>query len=398
MKKKTIWLTAGLIILLGVVDVKGAEPSCIEGDCKNGYGILSEGTTFYYGHFLSGKKHFWGCEIDKSIKEIYCGNFSKGERHLVGFLGKYETDETRNSVAPSMYMGLFNKGQRMSFGITARKENYRGVAEAEFEKGFIESNYDENDGGIGGCVAGACLEIENGHGVLARSGGVVYEGGLISFVKNGWGCTQFLATGTKKIKQIMCGNYRNDKLVDFQIFLNLEESFENVTVGFFDESWLQGVRVKKSTGNEFEFILNGEQFTEPITANIGNGLLCQMGACKEKEDGYSVVTNRHKSKDPFTGSTIEAITEETGDFVRGRLNGFGCVYSKTFMKGTTCGNFRNGEPDFFKVARSIDGSISSFSVQIIDRSKEVSYKRNSMGLKTSGKRGIWEFEDFRFDY
>jgi len=352
-------------LLLGIVfgilisaSVSAQETGCIEGDCENGYGIYkTSGLYMYYGSFLNGKKHFWGCQDYQDTKQIYCGNYSQGDKHLFGTYYFYDGDN-------DFFMGLYdrNKQLRTGFYIDASASK-NGAISMRREEVKINPIYSLTKDGEG-CVAGNC---ENGNGVFINSYGNIYSGGFFDGKWNGWGCYQILDDNKENINWVDCGMYVDGKSkftkyyyrTDKDGFVANSEGVKNTTnfyAGLFDGKLKTGFHTADISDKEkrdfLQFKFGNGSFgnAEKSGSSFEKDRKCLFGNCKDFRTGFSILSNYNDGD--WLGF------EFTGYQKNQRMYGYGCQYLPKHPKleaeiniATSeylyCGNYIGDVPMYF---------------------------------------------------
>lgn len=353
--------------ILLVSNLSAQETSCIEGDCENGYGVYKSATSIYYGNFLNGEKHFWGCEDYESAKQLYCGNYSQGNRHLYGSYYYYDGDN-------DFFMGLYDRNNQLRSGFYIDASAAPGGAiSMRREEVKIEPVYSIQKNGTG-CVAGNC---ENGNGIFINDFGNIYEGSFFNGNWNGWGCYQILEDSDQYVTWVNCGMYENNRSKFTKYYFRTDKNgivvtpsgtkknTSNFYMGIFDGSLIEGIHTGDIADAEqqlkLQFRYSSSAYGKPVKSGAQSETdeKCITGNCKNDLDGFSVISNYSDSN--WFGY------EYIGSRVDSNLNGYGCQY---FPKHTNlvnqpellgieiviCGNFVNGYPMYYVSSYIKDGS------------------------------------------
>lgn len=349
-------------IFLGIVltiNLSAQETGCIEGDCENGYGVYKTSLYTYYGDFLDGKKHFWGCQDYESNKQVYCGNYSQGNKHLIGTYYFYDGDN-------DFFMGIYdrNKQKRTGFYIDASAAD-NGAISMRRDALKIKPKYTPAKDGIG-CVDGDC---ENGNGVYVYKNGEIYSGGFFEGEWNGWGCYQFFHEDEGVVNRIYCGLYKEGRSYGTGFnFISDEDSY-SFDGGSIENTLDFEIGLSNGTGDiktgihtadisdaeernslQYKFGEGNIGNAKPSGATSRSDKVCLLGNCKNSNSGFSI-TSSYNNGDFFG-------YEYTGNQINMRLNGYGCQYfpkhpklieqddsaSSEFLY---CGNFIDGSPMYY---------------------------------------------------
>lgn len=353
-----------LIILIAfcITPVQAQDGGCSAGDCENGYGVLETKNWTYYGSFLDGKKNFWGCQL-YSNEQLYCGNWSEGEKHLFGTYYFMDGDN-------DFFMGLYDRGKqlRTGFYIDASAASGSGAISIRMDDIRMKTKYNAERNGTG-CVAGDC---ENGFGVLVTDFGRVLQGSFANGDPNGWMCITELDGWEENITEVKCGSslnnterfvqYKFERDEDMNKYDQTSGTISRVTgfrMGLFDYYLLLGMhtgdpRTVEGRNLLYKSTVDGDIFrVKPDLSGAASSsdYRCLLGNCKEGEDGYSYKSNYNDGD--WYGYQFY------GNYMNDRLNGYACQYFPKHPKIDSetaqldylyCGNFMNGRPIFYGVS------------------------------------------------
>ena len=361
MMRRVLGIVFGIILSFSL-QAQGTE--CLEGDCENGYGVEKNNNSTYYGSFLNGKKHFWGCQVYVT-DQIYCGNYSQGLKHLFGAYYFIDGDNDFSMLA-------YDRNSKLESGFyidASAAEN--GAISMRRDALEIKPLYTpEKDGK--GCVAGDC---ENGNGVFVYGNGQIYSGGFFDGEYNGWGCYQFFNEEKGVVDKFHCGMYlRNKSFATGVNFVSNSDSYS------FD-----GNEIKNTLGFKFGLIdtSNGEVKTGIHTAPIDNKeerdklqfkfddssfqsfnrsrkeasnlyeYVCLYGNCTNDTSGFSAKSG-FADKEWLGKEIVGVYTYNEFD---SSVNGYACTYTpehsnlsdetQNGIENLECGNFINGVPMYF---------------------------------------------------
>ena len=206
-------------------------PSCISGDCQNGYGVWVYDTgDKYAGYFKDGYRDGEGTYL-YTDGEKYVGHFEGNKRNGYG---------TYNWITGAMYEGNWKDGNQDGYGYYTSVDGKKEYGYYENGKYIGTSNTSSNNyssntsssttSSTSACTSGDCENgwgiyewrsgsssgdkyigewkggYRNGEGVYFWNSGDKYVGTWANGVINGYG-TQFFANGTKSV-----GYWQNAKL------------------------------------------------------------------------------------------------------------------------------------------------------------------------------------------
>ncbi|MCO6360308.1 hypothetical protein [Roseivirga pacifica] len=358
MMRRILGIVFGIILSFSL-QAQGTE--CLEGDCENGYGVEKNNNSTYYGSFLNGKKHFWGCQVYVT-DQIYCGNYSQGLKHLFGTYYFIDGDN-------DFFMGLYDRNNKLNTGFyidASAAEN--GAISMRRDEVSIEPMYSLSKNGEG-CVAGNC---QNGNGVYVNKYGNIYSGGFFNGEWNGWGCYQVDENEDNKTDWVTCGMYVNGEAnltkyyyrTDKDGFVANSDGVKNVSnyyVGLFDQGFKEGIRTAPIENEEERDRLQYEFYNKPFKSASMSGAegpyeyqnVCMYGNCKNGELGFSIKSN-FTDKEWLGKERIGVYTKNQNN---SSINGYSCSYSPAHsnlsdetqngIENLECGNFINGVPMYF---------------------------------------------------
>ncbi len=364
-------LKLNLLIITLIISSMSIVAQCMDGNCKNGYGIKKYDNGTYEGTFSDGEKTGWGCYIFNS-GSINCGNWLFDKKEL--------WNSFFNAEDESFYIGLYHQGYQQKNGIYVDGDS-QGIIQGEPSKGY-STNLKSPEVCLEKTETGEsrpCGYIEStsyGYHNLKNTESDFYD------VQTGWRCI-----GTpdlkKNIQSAKCGHYDgfNDSnaLVELHMRTNSKgNSTSSIRLVENKELNWDALYSRQNTPqllwkvdeNDKTSInaINKSKIPFDYSTHIANGSGCIEGDC---ENG--------------TGTNISDDEIYQGRFFNGKRQGWGCAIEKENSEYILCGNWKDGMPqylsfffnnsrEYFSISSSKDGNIGNPWGIFVDRGGNITYR------------------------